>query len=68
MNLKKRLAILQRGNRKGKPRQISLMKALDAVGLAFEGDKHRAGSDAWNTARLLAVLIGQYGQDRVLGC
>lgn len=68
VNLKKRLAILQRGNRKGKPRQISFMKALGAAGLAFEGDRHRAGSDAWNTARLLAALVGHYGQDRVLGC
>jgi inhibitor of KinA sporulation pathway (predicted exonuclease) len=35
--------------------------------LKFEGAKHRAGSDTWNTARLLVALIEQYGQDRVLG-
>ena len=66
VNLKKRLAILLRGSAKGKPRQIGLMRAMEMMKLEFEGAKHRAGSDAWNTARLLAAIIRRYGHESVL--
>lgn len=66
VNLKKRFAILQRGKRKGKPRQIGLMRSLEIMGLSFEGTAHRAGADAWNTARLLGAIIRHYDHDSVL--
>jgi len=32
---------------------------LELLDLSFEGTPHRAGDDAWNTARCLAVLLAR---------
>lgn len=37
--------------------QPGLMNALQRLGLSFQGNQHRAGDDAWNTAQLLAALL-----------
>ena len=47
----------------GKVRQVGLLRAMEAMGLRFEGQKHRGGDDAWNTARLLQALIDRHGRE-----
>ena len=39
--------------------QPSLKRTLELLGLTFEETHHRAGDDAWNTARCLAVLLAR---------
>lgn len=40
-------------------KSLKLDRALDLLGLKFEGTKHRALPDAWNEARLLLKLAGK---------
>jgi inhibitor of KinA sporulation pathway (predicted exonuclease) len=46
-----------------KARQMGLLRALDSLGLTFEGTSHRGQDDAWNTARVLQALIAAKGVD-----
>lgn len=39
--------------------QPGLKRMLELLDLSFEGTPHRAGDDAWNTARCLAVLLAR---------
>lgn len=39
---------------------LGLSKAIEALGLAFEGTHHRGGDDAYNTARIAQWLVNQY--------
>lgn len=38
--------------------EVGLSKALEILGLPFEGTHHRAVDDAWNTAILLSKILG----------
>ena len=39
---------------------LGLSKAIEALGLEFEGTHHRGGDDAYNTARIAQWLVNQY--------
>jgi inhibitor of KinA sporulation pathway (predicted exonuclease) len=52
LNLKKRFAEARQ-----LPRQVGLKKALSLAGLQFQGQQHRALTDARNTARLLPLVL-----------
>lgn len=41
----------------GLPRELDLDEALNHVGLKMEGSHHRGVDDAWNIAKLFALLI-----------
>ena len=41
-------------------RPAGLVKALDLLGIEFEGDHHRALDDAYNTARLFGRMLDQW--------
>lgn len=43
-------------------RPIGLARALEANGVQPEGTAHRAGDDAWNTARLLGIMLEKQGE------
>lgn len=43
----------------------SLSKALGRLGLIFEGNKHNAGDDALNAARVLGEMILKYRSDEI---
>ena len=58
INVKNLLALQQ-----GLKREVSLDKAMDLLGLPFEGRLHRGVDDAWNIAVVLQrVLLGGDGQ------
>lgn len=46
-------------------RPMGLGRALEANGITPDGTAHRAGDDAWNTARLLGAMLEKQG-DRLL--
>jgi inhibitor of KinA sporulation pathway (predicted exonuclease) len=52
INLKKRFAEARQ-----LPRPIGLKMALGLAGLQFQGQQHRALTDARNTARLLPLVL-----------
>jgi inhibitor of KinA sporulation pathway (predicted exonuclease) len=44
-------------------KRVGLARAVTLSGLQMEGTHHRAADDAWNTARVLGVLVGKFGRD-----
>lgn len=62
VDFRKLSAMVQNQGQRGKPRQTGLMHTLKALNIEFEGTPHRVGSDAYNTARILRVLMQQYGR------
>lgn len=52
LNIKNLFAIMNRLNR-----EVGLYRALDQLGLSFEGQVHRGHDDAWNAALILSKLM-----------
>ncbi len=52
INIKNLLALMYK-----LPHEIGLDKAIDLLGLPFEGTPHRGIDDAWNVATILAILL-----------
>jgi len=44
-------------------RKVGMMRALKLLEFTPEGTHHRGHDDAWNTARILAHMLKQHGQD-----
>jgi inhibitor of KinA sporulation pathway (predicted exonuclease) len=42
-------------------KRMGMARALDVTGLGFEGQHHRGHDDAYNTARILRLLIEEHG-------
>ena len=55
LNLKSLFALAH-----GLPREVSVRKALEVLGLAFEGTSHRGVDDARNIARIYSRLVSGY--------
>lgn len=45
-----------------KGRRVGMMRAMKMLGVTPEGTHHRGVDDAWNTARLLGVMLQQAGE------
>jgi inhibitor of KinA sporulation pathway (predicted exonuclease) len=52
INVKSLFAVMH-----GLSREVGLDKALEMLGLPFEGTHHRGDDDAWNVARVLGELL-----------
>lgn len=65
LDLRRLFAQLQRTDSRTKIRQVGLKTALELMGLQYEGTAHRGVDDAYNTARLLAAMVGRYGPEIV---
>ena len=50
----------------GLPMHTNLRKAMDMLGLEWEGREHDAADDAWNTAAILGEIIRRCRDDRAL--
>lgn len=46
---------------RGLTREAGMAEALEMLGFPLEGTHHRGHDDAWNTARILAYLLGARG-------
>ncbi|RME80643.1 MAG: DNA polymerase III [Planctomycetota bacterium] len=55
INLKMLFAILM-----GLKKPVGLLRALDMLGISFEGSHHRGSDDAWNTGKILVTLLSMY--------
>lgn len=58
----KKFANLKRVFQDAYGQRLHLAAALEAADIQPQGDAHRAGDDAYNTARLLAWLIEHHGE------
>lgn len=52
LNLKTLFAMLR-----GESRELGTVRALESLGLTFEGTNHRGHDDAWNIARILGHVL-----------
>lgn len=57
----KKHANLKRIFAEAKGERMGTERALEALGMSFEGTRHRAHDDAYNAARILARLIQDHG-------
>ncbi len=63
VDLRRWFAKVQRQDKTVKMRQMGLAKALQLMGLDYEGTAHRGVDDAYNTARLLGALWERRGAE-----
>lgn len=61
IDLRRLFAMVTRQDKSVKLRYVGLLKALELAGLQYRGNIHRGVDDAYNTARLLAMMVQQHG-------